>query len=466
MAAIKFLTRSQAKKKTAVPLYLRLLEGNEVDIWIKLPTLVNPSNWSNKTGKFKQVLKIPLPEVLNENEAIDNRLEDLKKAIIKAMNQTGRRDREWLEGVINESYNPHKEKNVSTLTEYIQKYIDDATSGLKLTYKGKRFSPATLKSIKSFQTELKKYQNELKNKVESKKKLTYKPKYFPIDFDDITIDFYNDFVRYFNAKNYSQNTIGKHVKCLKTILKEATDNGKNTNLEFERKAFKAISIEVDNIYLDESELRMIYELDLTNTSKLDLSEIPNLNLTDMPNLEIARDIFLIGCWTCQRFSDYSRINRITILEDGTKVIRLTQLKTGTNVTIPIRQELYRILKKYETTDNEIHLPQIFEQHLNKRIKIIGQLAKINDLIEIKKTRGGMLSSAKYPKYSLITSHTARRSGCSNLFNAEVPSLFIMKLSGHKTEREFMKYLKLSEDDIAKKLSRHEYFIGSPLSIAQ
>ncbi|MDZ7634797.1 MAG: phage integrase SAM-like domain-containing protein [Bacteroidales bacterium] len=39
-----------------------------------------------------------------------------------------------------------------------------------------------------------------------------------LDFDDITIDVYDKMVIYFNKKNYSPNTIGRHVKSLKAII--------------------------------------------------------------------------------------------------------------------------------------------------------------------------------------------------------------------------------------------------------
>jgi hypothetical protein len=121
-----------------------------------------------------------------------------------------------------------------------------------------------------------------------------------------------------------------------------------------------------------------------------------------------------------------------------------------------------LVNKYEVAKNEYKLPKIWEQKLNKRIKSVCRIAKINEPIEIIKVKGGKTITAKYPKFSLVSSHTARRSGISNLYNAEVPSVFIMALSGHKTEREFMKYLKLTKYEIAEKLSKYDYFNGASL----
>lgn len=451
MATVKFYTRSISKKKLTIPLHLRLFEGKSLDEWIKLPIQIDPASWSNKTGKFKQVLKDPSPELRKKNEKIKERLDELEKYILKEIMSSDNRDKQWLNTTVEKFFNPMPPDTANTLSSYLQKYIDDAKNGNRLTYRGgKRYSAATVKSIKSMQTELNKYQQELQENISKGQKVNYRPRRFPMDFDDITIDFYNDWIRFFNEKNYSPNTIGKHIKWLKTILKESKENGLHFNSEFERRAFKPISSDVVSVYLNEAELKKILDLDLSEN----------------PELIDARDVFLVGCFTAQRFSDYSRIDRISELDDGTKVIKLTQKKTGTPVTIPIRPELMTILKKYEISKNQIRLPHISEQHLNRQIKKVAAKAEINDLIEVKKTKGGLVLRPIYVKSSLITSHTARRSGCSNLFNAGVASQYIMRISGHKTEREFLKYLKLTPDEVAKKLSRHDYFIGNVLKVAK
>ena len=60
----------------------------------------------------------------------------------------------------------------------------------------------------------------------------------------------------------------------------------------------------------------------------------------------------------------------------------------------------------------------------------------------------------YKKHELISSHTARRSFCTNKFLMGMPVQAIMKFSGHKTERAFMKYLKLDAEITAKKFKKY------------
>ena len=131
-------------------------------------------------------------------------------------------------------------------------------------------------------------------------------------------------------------------------MKQAKTEGLHYNMEFQNESFEAMSEKVDNIYLTESELKKIYELDLSENKVL----------------EVTRDVFLCGCYTAQRFSDYSRVKKSDIRTiEGIKVIDLVQQKTGERVVIPIRHELDIILKRYDYT-----LPKTFEQKINDRIK--------------------------------------------------------------------------------------------------
>ena len=68
---------------------------------------------------------------------------------------------------------------------------------------------------------------------------------------------------YLTEEDYSQNTIGKHIKILKTFLNEATDRGINKTIEFKKRKFKRPVEEPDKIYLSVEELERIYKLDLS-----------------------------------------------------------------------------------------------------------------------------------------------------------------------------------------------------------
>ena len=58
---------------------------------------------------------------------------------------------------------------------------------------------------------------------------------------------------------------------------------------------------------------------------------------------------------------------------------------------------------------------------------------------------------------MITSHTARRSFATNAYLADIPAISIMKITGHKTEAAFMKYIKISEEENAIQLQTSKFF---------
>ena len=57
-------------------------------------------------------------------------------------------------------------------------------------------------------------------------------------------------------------------------------------------------------------------------------------------------------------------------------------------------------------------------------------------------------------WQCVSSHAARRNFATNLYLDGYPTLEIMKITGHKTEKAFMRYIRVSKLDAAKKLSAH------------
>lgn len=445
MAKINYYVRSKEKGQPCT-LYLRYSEGSNIDIWTPTQEKIFPEHWSAKTGGFK--LNIVYTPTFTEKTrlSIERRLVELKQFINEEKSKPkGNVTKEWLKTIILKYYN--RSTGDENLNGYIERFINEIKSHKRLI-KGKYYSYSTIKNYVGFQTQFNEFQGiytderiqELKENDEP-----LRPQRI-MNFEDITIDFYNDFLRFFNDKNYSPNTIGRHIKHLKVIMRQSREEGLHNNTEFQRKSFEAMAVPVDNIYLNEDELKAMFDLDLTAT----------------PHLEVARDVFLCGCYTAQRYSDYSHLSKENIKSySGNKVIELVQQKTGEKCIIPIRPELNYILQKYK-----FDLPKTHEQKVNKHIKVVAKMAGIDEIIYYEENRGGMDVKKKVAKCDLIKTHTARRSGCTNMYLAGIPTIDIMKISAHKTEREFLKYIKVTKEQTAISLASHPYFIGSTLKIAK
>lgn len=447
MATIKFIVKSTRRSQPAT-IYLRFRDGRDIDIIVPTAERVFPEYWSNKTESFKQ--RILFSNIFTEKNkvTIEENFSRMRDFVLNEhFNLKGSRPTSpWLQSVINKFYN-RKEPGEETLSQYIKRFIEEASSGKRL-FKGNRYTFSTLKNYKGFESQFNEYQGAYtEQRLKELNEKNEKPRPIKrVNFEDITIDFYNDFLSFFNEKKYSPNTTGRHIKHLKVLMRLAKEEGLHNNTEFQRKSFEAMSLPVDNVYLNEKELRTIFELDLSESK----------------HLEIARNVFLCGCYTAQRFSDYSRISKDHIKTySGKPVIEIIQQKTGERCIIPIRRELNDILQKYD-----YNLPRTHEQKVNRYIKEVCKMAKITGKVQYEEYRGGMKVKMNVPKNELIKTHTARRSGCTNMYLAGIAPVDIMKVSGHKTEREFLKYIKVSKEETALNLSEHPYFIGNVLSIAK
>jgi len=379
------------------------------------------------------------PATVRENKRVNFRLDEFQAAAKSYMEyltfQKIQPTPEILREMFDKDFRPkvseQEQPKGMTLNSYIDKYIQEISSGKRLTEEGTLFKPNTFKNFNSFKAKFDQYQEDNRTKL---------------DFQHITIDFHSKFQGYFTEKGYKQNTIGRHIKTLKTIMKAAKDEGFHNNTEFESKKFTAPRVKVDNVYLTEVELKKIADLDLSGT----------------PHLDKVRDVFLAGCYTALRYSDYSRLNETNIktLEDGTKLINLYPGKVGGMGFIPMKPELLDILAKYN-----FRLPKTYEQKVNKGIKLIAEQAGITELCLIRSIVGGEKVTESKPKCKLITSHTARRTGATLMYLAKIPTVQIMMITGHSTEREFLGYIKITGEENAKILSKHEYFIGSSLKVS-
>lgn len=314
-------------------------------------------------------------------------------------------------------------KPVRLLNDYISNFILEAKQGKRLTAKNNKYKKQSIKNLQGFNVQLQNYQ---------------KSRSIRLSYEDIDVNFLKDFIEYFSDKGYSQNTISRHIKHLRLIMRLSREEGLHENYEVDGRQFKIEAIEVESVCLSEEEIKNIYDLDLSKK----------------PVLEKVRDVFLIGCYLAQRYGDYRNIKKklLKTLEDGRKCIEIFQSKTGRSILVPLRPEAEILLEKYN-----FNLPYTYEQLMNRQMQIIGKLAGITNLAETPKIENGRRVSSMVPRYSLIKTHTARRTGCANMYLANIPVNDIMAISGHQTVQDFLKYIRTTELQVANKLSSHPYF---------
>lgn len=272
-----------------------------------------------------------------------------------------------------------------------------------------------------------------------------------LTFESINIDFYNRFQEWFYSQGFSRNYFGNVVKVIKQVYKEARtyDNLHNGN-GTEHRDFIAPKDTADAVYLNEAELKKIYDLSITPESIQDPKNPIFGEWMDkkIAALKRARGLFLIGCYTGLRVSDFSRLSEAHV----GKYITIKTQKTGTPVIIPIHPTVRSIIKSgFDLKDT------VSDQKLNAQIKELCRLAGITQEVLVNKNEGGKNVEKTYPKYKLVSSHTARRSFATNAYKAGVPTIAIMKITGHTKESTFLKYIKVSAQENAEMLSNHPFF---------
>ena len=107
--------------------------------------------------------------------------------------------------------------------------------------------------------------------------------------------------------------------------------------------------------------------------------------------ELARDIFMVGVYTAQRVSDYNNI---------------------------------------------------------ARENIVAKAAGVDSPVTVETTSGGVVSFQTRPKYELVHTHTARRTGATLMYLAGMDAFNICSVTGHSSIAMLKKYIKASELECA------------------
>lgn len=316
---------------------------------------------------------------------------------------------------------PVVEVDREPFTAFIERFVSLAEDGKRLNAKNARYSRYTLASYRVLKGLLIEYQIATNH---------------PIDYDAFSLTFYNSFKIWLTNRGLSLNYVGCLLKNLKILLKQAHADGLHTNTVFQHRDFKKFSEDVDSVYLSDDELTTINALSLTQT----------------PGLDRARDLFLIGCYTGLRFSDFSELRPENITHNGRTLTCRTQ-KTAERVVIPLNSKVRAILEKYDGVP-----PQpISNQRLNEHLKELGKKAGLTERVEITRTEGGSRKTRYVQKWELIGTHTARRSFATNAYLAKVDPVQIMKITGHRSEKMLLRYIKVSSEQNAMLLLDHAHF---------
>lgn len=387
---------------------------------------VDPSSWNPK----KQLVKSNKTTTADGRYSLNDLLDNLKRVCEEAYNteiKNGTPTPATLKKYLVDFVNQQKNKTGNNITLYklIDRFIDN-----EIQYKGKSKQPETLKKYVTVRNHLKEFE---------------RIKRYPIDFDTINLEFYHKYVAFLRSNRtvkikgeksvisepLSNNTIAKDIQVIKVFMNEANDLGYTNNIQHRHKKFFTPWEEVENVYLTEMEVERLFKFDLSHSKRL----------------EETRDLFVFGCHVGLRYSDYSNVQPENIIKNsGDLFIKMITKKTNELVYIPCHPIVLEIFEKYKDRPNQ--LPKKYTiQKFNENLKDACKKAGFNET-------GRLAANPDLELWECISSHTARRSFATNLYLQGFPTIEIMKITGHKTEKSFLKYIKVSKLDAAKRLSVH------------
>ena len=411
MATINYLIKGE---KNTTNILLRFKNGRKCDLTATTDLKVEPKRWS----AAKQKVKLTADDTSKDD--INNKLSELEKFIFDEFNSDNSKgefiDKHWLRKKIAKFFNrPVDETAIDEVffIPFMETFIKNAPTRI-IKGKNKAIAKGTITKYNTTQRKLEEYEKRFKTKLK---------------FTDLDLTFYDRFVNFLSQEQkINLGTIGNYIGTLKTIARDAKLKGLPVHPHIEHPNFFVPKITADSIYLNDDEINKIFNHDFKGVERL----------------ENTRDLFIIGLRTGLRISDFLRL-KDTNIKNG--YIEIETQKTGQTVTIPLHKQVKAILEKRNGFPRAIS-DQKFNEHVKDLCEVAGFKEKVHGSKINKKTK--RKEEGLYNKYELVTSHICRRSFATNLYG-KLDNLTIMGITGHQTETQFLKYIKITNTEKAEKL---------------
>ena len=372
---------------------------------------VYEEDWNKKKQRVKSNKQTTSDGDHSLNDLLQN-LKDVCEKGYKEEMKNGTPTQKKLKGYLVKFLNQNA-NDLEDEQETLYCLLDRFISG-EMKSKGRTKSQGSLHNYNALKLHLKQFEIEKRSKV---------------SFETITLDFFNKYVSFLEKKNppLSVNTIAKDIRLLKAVMNKAVSHGLTKNVDFRHEEFSIREKEVDAVYLTDTEIIQLYRHRFDNTK-----------------LERERDRFVYGCFVGLRFSDYSSVGREHIItEEGETYIKMITQKTKELVYIPCNPIVLEIFQKYGGRPPK----RISNQKFNEYVKELCKQAGLSE-------KGRLSTDPDKPLYECISSHTCRRSFATNRYLEGFPTIDLMKITGHNSEDAFLKYIRVSKLDTAKRLSAH------------
>ena len=425
MATVKY--RVKDSKKNPTPVYVRFRHGIEHDYEMPTGIVVFKEHWS----KAKEQIKLS-DKSTDVFDIVNPKLRDFKNCILDQFSISQANgvtiNKAWLENVLQVFFNRTVGNTAENKSIYFSDFAEWHINRAKVELIPKTSKPRSIRTIQDYNTTLKKLKHYEKVKNVRLKHL------------DVDRNFHRDFIAYcqeYHKNNYK--TIGGEIDNIRLFLRQAELEGYKVSKDYE----KGLLFSPDN---------ETHDIAFTTD---DIQKIANHDFSENERLDNARDWLVIGIWTGLRVSDLLNLSEKDVNDD---FFELENRKTGIFVVIPIHEDVQKILDKRKGFPRKISC-QKFNDYIKEVAEVVGLVVMVKGSRKVETVVKGYKDKPvteyrkkvdMYPKYELVSSHICRRTFATYHYG-KLDTLTIMKITGHKTEKQFLEYVKITPRQHAEKM---------------
>jgi len=368
-----YLNKQRVSKKTGkTPLFFKH-EINYKIVKFQLNIKVNPDHWNQALQR------------VGNDATLSQKLTQIREAWQVRLNM-GKDDRcsiEELQLVFKESINkkvkkkPERPKASFTFYELLDKYMEQYKNRYAHTH------------LKKFLT--------VRNSLQS-----YYPK---LDYNELTTELFDNY----RDKLVKRQLTNNYIKDLFKIIKKACKFGRSLNI--------TIPLDIEEYRVETYKGKIIW------LSQEELTALENVECSETE--QEVKDCFLFRCYTGLRHSDMKHVDILNLKGNRLEFNIQKQGKLH-GITLSEGTKSLALLKKYKS------FPITTGQNENRKLKILCQRARINDVTETYKRSGSKFLTEATPKYKKITGHTARRTFARLAYEKGVDLLKLSKFLGHSS----------------------------------
>lgn len=271
-----------------------------------------------------------------------------------------------------------------------------------------------------------------------------------ISLDNIDFEWLENFKNWCFDRNYSTATVGKFVSVIKAAVNMARRMDLTKNKTVTERGFSVKKTPGNRKKL------ALYAHEVDAIAAIEWSDIDNFEGMTGARLQKVADVILAGCSTGLRHSDFSKVDKSSVVTfRDRQIVQLWTKKTGKPVAIPMDGRLRALLERYG-----YQLPVISRSEMLVVGRMVLKYAGIDREVTVRETTGNRERFVSYPFWQKFSAHVTRRTFARNAYLADASLLpAIQAILGHSTQAQTLEYIDvegmLTAEHFAKRMEMNE-----------